>query len=351
MAGCETSETSTSQPVDRESLAAQEIASPVDTAQVNARSIAQEIQAQGQVFFTKKVRVSLEVDGWLTSNQWVDGSFVQKGESILTLDTLKAHFQLAQAKENLAKAELERKRLQILYGLSASDDSLNQEIPDSLRRRMQTVDVQSGYRLAEQEVAYWKELMARHSIVAPFSGQILDMSYQKGEYIPRGSVVLRLIDPQAARVHLLLTENEVAQVAIGQEVGLDIPALNRQCTGQLVSIRPMLDEQGLAKVEVDIHDRVDGLMEGMFATARIIVDRQSAAFVVPAVAVLQRKGNPFVFVWKAPGRASWRTVRIGLQTSKWIALDEGVEPGEAVLVWGHEHLSHDAKVKIVETGK
>ena len=320
-----------------------DLRSPVDTAIVQPRAIIQTVQAQGEVFFARQVGLSFEVEGWLISDQKKDGTRVRAGERLATLDTLRIAYQLRQARLALAQAELERSSQRILYGVEQLPDSSHQ---DSLRLRADNIDLRTGYASAVAEVAYLSQLAERHHLVAPFDGQVIDMTYQRGAYVPRGGEVLRLIDMGSASIRVALTEQELTQVSLGKRAEIHIPAIEADLVGRIRAIRPVLDEQGLARVEIGLSRSTSNLMEGMFAEVRIEASHSSERLAIPVDALLQRQGDPFVFVWQAPGRAAWRTVVPGRRNQQWVEVKQGLQAGEPVLIRGHEHLSHQAPILI-----
>ncbi len=340
--GCESTTVESSTPI--QSITRDVIASPVDTAKVQVQGLLETIKAQGEVFFARQVGLSFEVEGWLISERRKDGELVKAGERLATLDTFRIAYQLQQSRLVLAKSELERRSQRILYEVDQDDSGVG--IVDSLHLRTKNIDIRTGYVAAVNEVAYLTELAKRHHLVAPFDGQIIGMTYQKGEYIPRGGEVLRLIDLASASIRLELTEQEISQVTLGDLVFVHVPAQRIDLKGVLSSIRPVLNDQGLASVEVSLAQKSNKMMEGMFVQVRIETTLHPKTLTVPIGALLQRQGDPFVFVWESPGKASWKTVAIGHRNEHWVEIKEGLEEEDYVLIRGHDHLSHHAPISV-----
>jgi len=68
---------------------------------------------------------------------------------------------------------------------------------------------------------------------------------------------------------------------------------------------------------------------------------------VPDDAVLVRQGRDLVFV-VVGGRAQWTYVEVGARSGNYVALTDGVQPGDTVAVDGHYALAHDAPVTVGE---
>jgi len=66
----------------------------------------------------------------------------------------------------------------------------------------------------------------------------------------------------------------------------------------------VLDERGLAQVEIGLSRSTSNLREGMFAEVRIEATHSSTRLAIPVDALLQRQSDSFVFMWEVPGQAS-----------------------------------------------
>jgi HlyD family secretion protein len=82
--------------------------------------------------------------------------------------------------------------------------------------------------------------------------------------------------------------------------------------------------------------------------ARIVVEKRSDAVTVPLGALFRRDGGWATFVL-ADGRARLRTVRIGPRGSQQSVVDDGLAPGERVIVFPGDTVRDGVRVRVRET--
>jgi membrane fusion protein (multidrug efflux system) len=84
----------------------------------------------------------------------------------------------------------------------------------------------------------------------------------------------------------------------------------------------------------------------MFAQVQLTAAEKPDAVLVPREAVVQQPDGPVVFV-ADNGRASQRTLQLGMQDDKSYEVLSGVQPGEQVVVAGQNALRDGAPIQIV----
>jgi membrane fusion protein (multidrug efflux system) len=89
----------------------------------------------------------------------------------------------------------------------------------------------------------------------------------------------------------------------------------------------------------------DILRPGMYAKIHVATDVLKEKLLVPQAAVLETQGQYQVAVVDANNKVSLRTVKMGKQVGKLRLIDEGVAPGERVIVEGLQKVSDGMEVK------
>jgi len=148
--------------------------------------------------------------------------------------------QLAQAREQSARAETEWRRQQALVeqdfvSQSRLDDAATAraqardrvaELEASLKVAMlpARVDARAGAaaqvdaaREAQRQLA-WREQQTRQT--APAAGEVSDTFWRVGEYVPAGQPVIALLPPEARKARFYVPEAELGGIAVGQAVSL-----------------------------------------------------------------------------------------------------------------------------------
>jgi len=72
-----------------------------------------------------------------------------------------------------------------------------------------------------------------------------------------------------------------------------------------------------------------------------------SAVLLPKTAVVIRSGRTLVFTYdEASERAKWQYVTVGYENDEMVAVTEGVEAGQQVIVAGGLTLDHDSTVRV-----
>ena len=87
------------------------------------------------------------------------------------------------------------------------------------------------------------------------------------------------------------------------------------------------------------------LRPGLFAKIRAATDVRKDALLVPQAAVLETQGQYQVAVVGADDKVTMRMVKIGKQVGDLRIIDEGVSPGERVIIEGLQKVSEGTEVK------
>jgi membrane fusion protein (multidrug efflux system) len=78
---------------------------------------------------------------------------------------------------------------------------------------------------------------------------------------------------------------------------------------------------------------------------RVLLEERPGALLVPQAAVLESQGSASVFVVAADQTVQARTVRLGPRfETEWV-VEEGVKPGEQVIVSGLQHVRAGMRVE------
>jgi membrane fusion protein, multidrug efflux system len=97
------------------------------------------------------------------------------------------------------------------------------------------------------------------------------------------------------------------------------------------------------------------LSPGMFVRVRMPVGREHPGILIPEEALGSDQGQRFVYVVNDKDEAVYRRVKLGPQEGKYRVIDEGIAPGERVIVSGLQRVRPNtkviAKMKGHETGK
>jgi hypothetical protein len=112
-------------------------------------------------------------------------------------------------------------------------------------------------------------------------------------------------------------------------------------------LNPRVDDGGLLRARARLRDYGKArLYPGMNVMVTLETQAPSAVL-LPKSAVVLRSGRTLVFTYDASSeRAKWQYVTVGYENDELVAVTEGVEAGQRVIVRGGLTLDHDSAVRV-----
>jgi len=321
-----------------------EPASTVSTTEAKSESWQPRIDAVGALSAVRGVDVSNEVAGKVESINFESGQKVEKGDLIVQLDDSTEQAQLPgkKAQLKLARTNLERTRRLVERKLTATEN-------------LDTV--QSELDQAESAVAELKAIIAKKAIRAPFDGTLGIRQVNEGEFLPAGTniVTLQALDPLHA--DFTLPEQYLDRVQADQQVELSVATWpGRKFTGHINAVSVKVDPSSHNfSVQATVDNPEHVLKPGLFADVEVLAGEPEQLVVVPKPAVTYSLYGDAVYVVTEEGKddqgnpilkAHQRFVRVGRSQGEWVAVTEGLEPGDRVVTAGQLKLHDGSPVKI-----
>ncbi|HEX6859678.1 MAG TPA: efflux RND transporter periplasmic adaptor subunit [Caulobacteraceae bacterium] len=302
------------------------------------------VEASGTVAAWEMVPVGAETGGLTATAVYADeGQSVRQGQVLVKMNDDVISSQLNQAKAQAASA-----RAQLAQANS------NLERARELRQKGFLAQAALDGRIAEQKTAAAQVASAEASVAeaqtrrgqtdvrAPVSGLIASRSVVKGQIIPAGQELFRIVRDGRLELNAQIPEQQLALIRAGMPATVQGEGVT---TGGIVRIvTPQVDPQtrlGLARISL----APSSLKPGMFARASINVGAQPT-IVAPTSAILYRDNAAGVFVVDAKGHARFRPVKVGDRNGGSTQILQGLNPGERVVVQGAGFLSDGDPVRI-----
>lgn len=298
--------------------------------------------------------VRARVQGYLISQKFTEGKTVKTGDLLYEVDPRPFQASLAQAKADLAKAEANQSRTELdvarLVPLAPSGAVSQQEVDNARQNneanKAAVQAARAAVSLAELNLQYTK-------VVAPIDGVAGISQAQVGDLVggPAGPVLTTISTLDPIRVYFPISEQEYLKIA--QAINKFDPR-NSEARDPSKRLELILGDGSVYKQPglVDIINRqVDPttgtikvvavfpnpgniLRPGQYAKVRAVTQNKQGALLVPQRSVMEIQGVYQVAVVGGDNKVSIRTVRVGERVgSQWV-IDDGLKPGERVVVEG-----------------
>ncbi|MFP2504120.1 MdtA/MuxA family multidrug efflux RND transporter periplasmic adaptor subunit [Enterobacteriaceae bacterium RIT711] len=332
---------------------------PVQAATATSESVPRYLTGLGTITAANTVTVRSRVDGQLLAIHFQEGQQVKAGDLLAEIDPSQFKITLAQAQGQLAKDQATlanaRRDLARFQQLVKTNLVSRQE----LDAQQALVNESVGTIKADEAAVASAQLQLDWSrITAPIDGRVglkqVDVGNQISSSDTAGIVVLTQTHP----IDLIFTlpEGDIATVVKAQKAGatLSVEAWDRTnkqklSSGSLLSLDNQIDvTTGTIKLKARFNNEDDALFPNQFVNARMLVDTQQDAVVVPTAAVQMGNEGSFVWVLNSEDKVSKHLVTTGIQDSQKVVITAGLSAGERVITDGIDRLTEGAKVEVVE---
>lgn len=334
--------------------------------------ITEVVKASGEI----QARVSVDLSAHVVAK--IERLYVQEGQTVAAgqpfLELEKEAFtaasesweaQLRQAETGVRQAEvaladsevkLRRARRLAEEGITSTEQLEAAELGRT-SAELSLEDARDRVANARASLTKARDDLSKTTLYAPIAGRVVELNAEEGEVVVSGMMnnpatkIATVADLSELLAELDVDENEIVDVALGQEVEVTVDALpDRIYRGQVVEVgssgstRAGQGDVTFFEVDVLLENADDRLRPGMSVRADIQTATGEAALVVPVQAVVERERGDeeegetssdaetvqVVYVVEN-GKAVERRVETGLSTVTDVEILEGLGEGEEVV--------------------
>jgi macrolide-specific efflux system membrane fusion protein len=187
-----------------------------------------------------------------------------------------------------------------------------------------------------KELIYWNNVYKKTAVIAPMDGQIIVRSVDPGQTVTMSDSLFVLSDHLIVKAYV--DETDIGRIKAGQKavIGLDAyPDIRvNGVVGHIYYESHLQNNVNIYNVEILPDHIPDVFRSGMSANIRILVAEKSNALLLPARAVLSRRGRTGVLQRSTErgDRPHITPVKTGLQDDGRIEILEGLSENSVVLL-------------------
>jgi multidrug efflux system membrane fusion protein len=338
---------------------------PVQAATAETGDIDIVFRALGTVTPLNTVTVKTQISGQIVRIDFKEGQRVERGDLLAEIDSRPYLLQLDQAQGQLLRDQALLKTAQqdlARYRTLAAQDSIARQQLDTQAALVRQYEGTLKADKAQIDNARLQLAYAR--ITAPISGRLGLRQVDAGNIVrasdTNGLVVITQLQPITV-IFTLPEDNLPAlmrRLQAGEKLAVDAfdrAGRNRLATGTLLTVDNQIDPAtGTVKLKAEFGNEDYSLFPNQFVNARLLLDVHRNATLVPAAAVQRgtatlQYGGSFVYVVKGDGTVAVRPVKPGATEGETTSIEEGLAPGEVVVIDGTDRLREGAKVEVAGT--
>jgi membrane fusion protein (multidrug efflux system) len=313
------------------------------------------LSAIGSIASERGVTVTNDASGIVARIDFHSGDTVKQGQELVELDSKVERAQLssARARRELSDVSVHRTRRLVSSGALAQSQLDND---------------QSQYDAANADVRSFGAQIERKIVRAPFAGRIGIRQINLGQYLGSGSPIAVLESTEANYADFALPQEQLGLVHVGLPVRLtlgvgDAGAGPPPAEGVIAALDPNIDETTRnVKLRASVPRKEDWVRPGMFVNVEVLLPESATVVAAPAVAIVHASFGDSVFVVEdekdptgksvtgANGKpakvARQQFVRLGESRGDFVAIADGLQAGQEVVVGGAFKLRNGARVLV-----
>lgn len=285
----------------------------IDTGWFEPKNLSDAVIANG---YTKlppqnQAQVSVQLPGTISSIKVIEGQAVKAGQVLATMKSM-AYNNLRLEREKLneqlttSQANLEFLKLEFIRQKALSDENVNakksfQKVSSDLQMEEAKIKaLQNQIAIVSQNIDLGGNSISPNiNIVAPISGNIVDINVTIGAAAEVGKALFSIVDNSKMHVDLLVYEKDLLKVKPGQNVRFILTNQgNQEIRGKIFSVgKSFENDTKSVAVHAEIVNEKQMLIPGMYVNALVDigVNRVDA---LPIDAVVKAEGREFIFLWE-----------------------------------------------------
>ena len=329
--------------------------SPVTVATAVAEDVPLYLDEVGHTVAREVVSVQPQVSGKITEIHFEDGADLKKGDLLFTIDPRPFEAQVDQAQANLVQSKAALDFAKIEFGRVKDLIESRAIARQDYDTRKNAVDVgEAQVKQNEAAVESARLNLEYTSIRSPIDGRASHRLVDNGNVVTANTTTLLTIermDPIYA--DFTVTETDFPEVQRNEnkhtlKVEVRLPDDQKPEVGQLTFLdNAVQSSSGTVMLRATVPNASRHLWPGQFVNVRLVLANLPKAVLVPAAAPQDSAKGTFVYVVKQDSTAELRPVKLGQRQGELVVVEQGLQPGERVVMNGQLGVLPGGKVRVV----
>jgi membrane fusion protein, multidrug efflux system len=323
---------------------------PADIAVVEVKSLTRSITFSGSLSPVVQTPVKAKVPGEVTRVLVREGETVKDGQLLAQTDTIDLQSRvdaqaaaLEEAKAKLKIAEKNRENSQQLLRQKFISQNAYDTSDSTFEAAAATV------RSQEAQLRIARKAMDDAAVRSPIDGVVASRTVHAGEKVGIDQALFTLVDLARMEIEAPAPASEIPSVRVGQPASFRVDGFgDRVFEGRVERINPTAQPGSRAiMLYISVRNTDGALRGGMFAKGAIVLDRSQPAAVIPATALREESGQPYVFTIEN-GKIERRAVKVGSTQAQdgTVEILSGLERGANVVAAKVSGLKAGAPAKL-----
>jgi membrane fusion protein (multidrug efflux system) len=319
----------------------------------------------GQIYGFKDIAIRARVEGFLEGIHFKEGSRVEKGALLYTLESQPFEAEVAakmsrvaEANTMLAKAKSDLDRIEPLAKEKAVSESDLDSAVAQYEASIESVKAaKANLRASNIQLGYTK-------IYSPITGIIGKTNAKVGDFVGRSPnpVILNMVSRiDTVLVEFFITESQYLQLArqFSSKVESAVQKTRKENLEMILADGSLYGYKGKPEfvdrnvdpttgailVQASFPNPQELLRPGQFAKVKAMVDVVKGGILIPQRCVVELQGLYSVYVVGDGDKVQTRSVKVGPKIKQFWLITEGLKPGEHIVYEGLQRVKDGAVVK------
>ncbi len=306
------------------------------------------------------------VSGYISKRNVDIGDRVKKGELLAYISAPEIEYQLAQAQATLLQNRATVGQILASMELARVTDVRNGPLVDkgyvsalngdtyrlNLKSQEQQVEAAEATVAAQAaQVEVNRQQKTYQSVVAPFDGVITQRNVDVGDLMAgdatSGTFMFTVMQRDVIRTQVYVPQDQAFGLAPGVKTVVRVPQMpGHTFPGTVTRIADALAPGTRTLLaEIDIPNPEGELQPGTYVTVELHIPRKTPSLLVPAQGIIFDANGMQVAVVK-DGKANFQKINVTRDLGTAIEVDQGVAPGDQVILDPPVNLQNGQKVSI-----